>query len=73
MKDIYLKDHMLNPTCTITPLTDGFLTLEDSNIPGLTVPRSVKTKQVSREHFILARIRGRSRDGVLLLTSVTTI
>lgn len=73
IKDIYHKDHMLHPTCTITPLTSGFLTLQDTNIPGLTVSRSAKTKQVCREQLILARIRGRHRVDVLLFTSVITI
>ncbi len=61
---------MLNPTCTITPLTSGFPTLQDTNIPGLTVLRSVKTKQVSRQQFFMgvARIFQRRGGGGVTLS-----
>ena len=54
---------MLNPTCTITPLTNGFPTLQDTNIPGLTVLRSVKTNQVSRQQFFMGVARNFQRGG----------
>ena len=72
MKDIYPKDRMLKPTCTITPLSSGFPTLRDTNIPGLTVLRSVKTEQVSKQQLTFSQDR-KKLHWRLLLASVAAI